>query len=193
MMAYYHHAESMQEESNYTIYSDAERDAIYKICFGIMNDLCSTSKDLNYWLNINMLIGETNVKIMELLDRSHNKLYGTPSPQTVSSVPVKGKCVLLSGHDILDVHRVLKLIEKKKLNINVYTHGELLPAHSYPELSKYSNFVGHFGRAWQNQYKDFKLFPGPIIMTSNCLMPPRTRYRDRLYTTHSVGYDDIKH
>jgi len=193
MVAYFTHAEDMNESAGHSIYSEQERDEIYRICFGVMNDMCSTSKDLNFWLDMNMQIGATNVKVLELLDKSHNVLFGAPEPTTVSSTPIPGKSVLLSGHDILHVKRVLEVIEKNKLDINVYTHGELLPAHSYPELKKYRNFVGHFGTAWQNQYKDFKEFPGPIVLTSNCLMPPRTRYRGRLYTTGAVGYDEVEH
>eukprot|EP01084_Bolivina_argentea_P075830 137431_1 len=193
MMAYFQHAEYMHKSTGYKIYSNEERDEIYNICFTTMNDLCSNSKDLNFWLNMNMKLGETNIKVLELLDKSHNMLYGTPEPTTVSSKPINGKCILMSGHDILEVKKVLDLVDKKEMDINVYTHGELLPAHAYPELKKFKNFIGHFGQAWQNQYKDFKDFPGPIVMTSNCLMPPRTRYKGRLFTTGPCGYDDIKH
>ena len=195
MMAYFNHAEYMQKSAGNTIYSEQERDEIFDTCYSIMNSLCSTSKDLNYWLDINMKIGATNIKVLELLDKSHNTLYGSPEPTRVTSTPSEGKCILLSGHDILDVKRVLDTIKRLGLDefVLVYTHGELLPAHSYPELKKFDNFAGHFGQAWQNQYKDFKDFPGPIIMTSNCLMPPRSSYKGRLYTTHMVGYDEIKH
>jgi len=193
MMAYFGHAELMSGTTGHQIYSQEARDEIYKVCFGVLDGLMSTSQDLNYWLGVNMEVGATNVKVLSLLDQAHTTLFGIPEPTSVSSVPVEGPAILLSGHDVLDVKRVLDVAQKKNLNVNVYTHGELLPAHSYPELKKFKNFVGHFGTAWQNQYKDFKDFPGPILMTTNCLMPPRSRYRDRLYTTRCVGYDDVKH
>eukprot|EP01083_Nonionella_stella_P066492 175134_1 len=113
MMAYFQHAELLHGSGPNPTYSADERDEVYKTVFETMNDLCSNSKDLNYWLGINMRIGATNVKVMELLDRSHNALYGVPEPTQVTATPIPGKCILLSGHDILDVQRVLDLIEKK--------------------------------------------------------------------------------
>eukprot|EP01083_Nonionella_stella_P025986 71552_1 len=192
-MGYFHHAELLHHTTPNGTYSTEERDEIYATVFETMNDLTSTSKDLNFWLGICMRIGAMNVKVMEVLDRSHNTLYGSPTPTEVSTVPVPGKAILMSGHDILPVQRVLDLIEKKGLDINVYTHGELQPAHMYPELHKNKRLVGNYGAAWQNQYKDFKSFPGAILMTTNCMMPPRTRYKSRFFTTGCVGYDEVKH
>eukprot|EP01084_Bolivina_argentea_P218084 370156_1 len=192
-MGYWHHAELLHGTAPDGTYSVGERDEIFQTIFETINDLASTSKDLNYWLGINMRIGATNVKVMEMLDRSHNTLYGAPTPTEVPTVPIPGKCVLLSGHDMLPVQRVLELIEKKGLDINVYTHGELQPAHMYPGLNKYKQLVGNFGNQWQHQHEDFKVFPGAIMMTTNCMMPPRTRYKDRFYTTGCVGAEDTKH
>eukprot|EP01084_Bolivina_argentea_P218083 370155_1 len=192
-MAYFDHAELMHKSAPNGAYSQEDRDQVYGQLFAACNDLCSTTKDLQFWIDLNMRVGATNVKIMEMLDKAHNVLYGEPEPTEVSSTPLPGKCVLVSGHDVLDVKRILDQIDKKGYDINVYTHGELLPAHGYPEVKKHKRLAGHFGGAWQNQYKEFKLFPGPILMTSNCLMPPRRKYKDQLFTTNCVGYDDVKH
>eukprot|EP01083_Nonionella_stella_P280583 954498_1 len=195
MMAYFDHAESMNLKSGTKCYDDTERDFVYKICYQVMNDLTSNSKDLMFWLGVNMKIGETNVKVLELLDKAHTTCFGIPQPTEVTATPVEGKCILMSGHDVLDVYRVCEGIAKKGLNINVYTHGELLPAHAFPNIQeKYKNILkGHFGKAWQDQYVDFKKFPGPCVLTSNCLMQPRKSYKHRLFTTHAVGFDDIPH
>eukprot|EP01083_Nonionella_stella_P088173 245552_1 len=192
MMVFFQHAELMYNDAK-DVYSEDARDSVYKMCFETMNDLCSTSKDLGYWLDVNMRIGATTVKVLGLLDQSHNVLFGTPEPTEVSAVPVPGKSVLISGHGLLELHKVLELIDKKGLDINVYTHCELLPANTYPNLKRYKNLVGNFGRSWQDQWRDFKAFPGPILMTSNCLIPPRPSYKHRLYTCGPVGSDELKH
>ena len=195
-MAYFAHAESLREMDN-SLYATPERSDLFNQFWSVMNDLEVLDKDLTFYLGLCLKIGEINVKVLELLDRSHTQLFGNPEPTMVSNIPKEGKCILLSGHDILDVKRMLDFIKSEGLEdkINVYTHGELLPAHSYPELkNNYSkNLIGHFGSAWQNQPWEFREFKGPIIMTSNCLMPPRRRYRERLFTTNAVGYDNIKH
>jgi hydroxylamine reductase len=108
----------------------------------------------------------------------------------VSRDPIPGKAILISGHDIGDTYELLKQTEGK--GINVYTHGELLPAHAYPELKKFPHFAGHYGGAWQLQRAEFPFFPGPIILTTNCLMEPRKSYADRVYTANSVGFTNIK-
>eukprot|EP01083_Nonionella_stella_P070583 188945_1 len=193
MVAYFEHAERMHKSTQKGCYSDEERDEIYGLIWGLQNDLCSNSKDLNFWLEVNDRVGATNMKVMDILDRAHNAMYGTPEPTQVTSTPNHGKAVLLSGHDVLEVQKVLDLIDKKGYDVDVYTHGELLPAHSYPKLKNHPRLVGHFGTAWQNQYKEFKIFPGAILMTSNCLMPPRTRYKGRIFTTGCVGYEGVTH
>eukprot|EP00999_Lentomonas_sp_LEN2_P000318 NODE_131_length_2174_cov_84.408403_g108_i0.p1 GENE.NODE_131_length_2174_cov_84.408403_g108_i0~~NODE_131_length_2174_cov_84.408403_g108_i0.p1 ORF type:complete len:586 (-),score=160.97 NODE_131_length_2174_cov_84.408403_g108_i0:342-2099(-) len=135
--------------------------------------------------------GRINFRVMELLDAGHCSNYGNPEPTHVNRTPKPGKCILVSGHDIHDVEAVLKATEGT--GINVYTHGELLPANTYPELKKYSHLAGHYGRAWQAQRVDFTKFPGPILMTTNCLMPPAAGYMKRLYTTQVVGTSGAKH
>jgi hydroxylamine reductase len=135
--------------------------------------------------------GETNLRAMELLDAGNTGRYGHPVPTPVPLGHKKGKAILISGHDLLDLEEVLKQTEGK--GIYVYTHGEMLPTHGYPELKKYPHFYGHFGTAWQNQIKEFPEFPGAIVMTTNCLQRPADSYADRLFTRGLVGWPGIKH
>ena len=136
-------------------------------------------------------IGEINATTMALLDHAHKSKFGTPEPSQVCVTSVKGKAILVSGHDLNDLHKILRQTEGT--GINVYTHGEMLPAHSYPELKKFPHLVGNYGTAWQNQKFEFAMFPGPIIMTTNCVTKPRRSYRDRLYTMNEVGLDGVQH
>ncbi|RJX32440.1 MAG: hydroxylamine reductase [Desulfurivibrio sp.] len=138
-----------------------------------------------------MQCGRMNLRAMELLDAANTGVYGQPTPTRVPLGAKKGKAILVSGHDLLDLERILKLSEGK--GINVYTHGEMLPTHGYPKLKKYPHFYGHYGTAWQNQRKEFPDFPGPIVMTTNCLEKPREVYGDHLYTTGLVGWPGITH
>ncbi|MDD2903646.1 MAG: hydroxylamine reductase, partial [Syntrophales bacterium] len=135
--------------------------------------------------------GEINLRAMELLDAGNTGRYGHPVPTKVPLGHKKGKAILVSGHDLLDLEEILKLSEGK--GIYVYTHGEMLPCHGYPELKKYPHFYGHFGSAWQNQTKEFAQFPGAILMTTNCLQRPQEVYADNLFTTGLVGWPGIKH
>ena len=135
--------------------------------------------------------GEINLRAMELLDAGNTGKYGHPVPTKVPLGHKKGKAILVSGHDLLDLEEVLKLSAGK--GINVYTHGEMLPTHGYPNLKKYPHFYGHFGTAWQNQTKEFAQFPGAILMTTNCLQRPQEVYADNLFTTGLVGWPGIKH
>jgi hydroxylamine reductase len=135
--------------------------------------------------------GEINLRAMELLDASNTGRYGHPVPTKVPLGHKKGKAILVSGHDLLDLEEVLKLSAGK--GINVYTHGEMLPTHGYPNLKKYPHFYGHYGTAWQNQTKEFAQFPGAILMTTNCLQRPQEVYADNLFTTGLVGWPGIKH
>lgn len=135
--------------------------------------------------------GEINLRAMELLDAGNTGRYGHPVPTKVPLGHRKGKAILISGHDLLDLEEVLKLSEGK--GINVYTHGEMLPTHGYPLLKKYPHFYGHFGTAWQNQTKEFAQFPGAILMTTNCLQRPQEVYADNLFTCGLVGWPGIKH
>jgi len=135
--------------------------------------------------------GEINLRAMELLDAGNTGRYGHPVPTQVPLGHKKGKAILVSGHDLLDMEEILKQSEGK--GIFVYTHGEMLPTHAYPGLKKYPHFYGHFGTAWQNQIKEFPNFPGAIVMTTNCIQRPAAAYADRLFTRGLVGFPGIKH
>mmetsp|Transcript_29825 Transcript_29825/g.41234 ORF Transcript_29825/g.41234 Transcript_29825/m.41234 type:complete len:652 (+) Transcript_29825:136-2091(+) len=138
-----------------------------------------------------MEVGELNVQVLQLLDTAHNERFGCPSPHSVSRVPVEGKCLLVSGHDLQDLESVLELTQDT--GVNVYTHGEMLPAHSYPGLVKYPHLKGHYGGAWYQQKSDFARFPGAILMTSNCILEPLSVYRNNIFTTGAVGVGGVKH
>jgi len=135
--------------------------------------------------------GEINLRAMELLDAGNTGRYGHPVPTQVPLGHKQGKAILVSGHDLLDLEEILKQSAGK--GIYVYTHGEMLPTHGYPELKKYPHFYGHFGTAWQNQIKEFPNFPGPIVMTTNCIQRPAESYADRIFTRGLVGWPGIKH
>lgn len=135
--------------------------------------------------------GEVNLKCMALLDKANTTTYGTPVPTKVPLSIEKGPFIVITGHDLKDLELLLKQTEGK--GINIYTHGEMLPAHAYPELKKYPHLKGNFGTAWQNQQKEFKDIPGAILFTTNCLMPVKPSYADRVFTTEVVSYPDIVH
>jgi len=138
-----------------------------------------------------MKTGEVNLKAMELLDAGNTGTYGHPVPTSVPLGHRKNKCILITGHDLRDLELLLKQTEGK--GIDIYTHGEMLPCHGYPELKKYPHFYGHFGTAWQNQQKEFPEFPGPILFTTNCIQKPRDEYKDRVFTNGLVGWPGVKH
>jgi hydroxylamine reductase len=147
---------------------------------------------LNDWLDLALELGKVNLRAMELLDTGHTSTYGHPVPTVVPLNARKGKAILVSGHDIKQLEAILKQSAGK--GITVYTHGELLPAHGYPLLKeKYPHLYGHYGTAWQNQTKDFPKFPGPVVVTTNCLMPPHEVYEDKLFTIGPVGYSGINY
>lgn len=135
--------------------------------------------------------GDMSVKIMELLDTANNTVYNSPTPTKVNVNIKKGPFIVISGHDLRDLQMLLEQTEGK--GINIYTHGEMLPSHGYPELNKYPHLVGNFGSAWQNQQKEFDNLPGCVLMTTNCLMKPKDSYKDRIFSTSVVGYEGIKH
>ncbi len=135
--------------------------------------------------------GEINLRAMELLDAGNTGTYGHPVPTKVPLGTKKGKAILVSGHDLKDLETILKQSAGK--GIYVYTHGEMLPAHGYPELKKHPHFYGHYGTAWQNQQKEFKKFPGAILMTTNCLQKPLGNYKDNIFTTGLVGWPNVTH
>ncbi len=138
-----------------------------------------------------MKAGEINLKAMELLDTANTGTYGDPVPTQVPLGHRKNKCILITGHDLHDLELLLKQTEGK--GIDVYTHGEMLPCHGYPELKKYDHFYGHYGTAWQNQHKEFPGFPGPVLFTTNCIQKPREDYKDRIFTTGLVGWPGVTH
>ena len=142
-------------------------------------------------LPIVMEVGEVNLKAMALLDKANTETYGNPAPTEVSLTVKKGPFIVISGHDLYDLKQLLEQTEDK--GINIYTHGEMLPAHAYPELKKYAHLKGNFGTAWQNQQKEFADIPAPILFTTNCLMPPKASYADRVFTTEVVSYPELVH
>ena len=142
-------------------------------------------------LPIVMEVGEKNLKCMALLDKANTETYGTPAPVTVPLSVEKGPFIVITGHDLRDLKLLLEQTEGK--GINIYTHGEMLPAHAYPELKKYPHLKGNFGSAWQNQQKEFAGLPAPILYTTNCLMPPKASYSDRVFTTALVSCPGMTH
>lgn len=136
-------------------------------------------------------VGKINLICMELLDKANTETFGTPSPVTVPLTVEKGPFIVITGHDLLDLKLLLE--QTKGKGINIYTHSEMLPAHAYPELKKYSHLKGNFGTAWQNQQKEFSNVPAPILFTTNCLMPVKKSYSDRVFTTEVVSYPEMIH
>ena len=150
--------------------------------------LSALSKDwgMNELLPIVMEVGRFNLLCMELLDTANTESFGDPVPVTVSLTVEKGPFIVVTGHDLSDIKQLLE--QTKDTGINIYTHGEMLPAHAYPELKKYPHLKGNLGTAWQNQQKEFATLPAPILFTTNCLMPPKSSYADRVFTTGSVQF-----
>lgn len=142
-------------------------------------------------LPIVLEVGKVNLRCMELLNQANTTTYGTPVPTTVPLTIEKGPFIIITGHDLKDLQLLLE--QTKDKGINIYTHGEMLPAHAYPELKKYSHLKGNFGTAWQNQQKEFDNIPGAILYTTNCLMPVKPSYADRVFTTEVVSYPEIVH
>ncbi|MDO9263816.1 MAG: hydroxylamine reductase [Desulfosalsimonadaceae bacterium] len=142
-------------------------------------------------LGLVLKCGEINLRAMELLDAANTGTYGHPVPTTVPLGAKAGKAILVSGHDLKDLEEVLKQSAGK--GITVYTHGEMLPCHGYPELKKYPHFYGHYGTAWQNQKKEFAEFPGAILMTTNCIQKPKEDYNANIFTTGLVGWPGVTH
>jgi len=147
--------------------------------------------DMAGLLPVVMEVGEVNLRCMALLDQANTETFGTPAPTEVTLTVEKGPFIVISGHDLADLKKLLDQTEGK--GINVYTHGEMLPAHAYPGLKKYPHLKGNFGTAWQNQQKEFANLPAPVLFTTNCLMPPKASYADRVFTTEAVSYPEIVH
>ncbi len=167
-----------------------EDDRVYQFCHEALVALDRQDLSLDQWVNLALKVGEANLRAMELLDAGHTSTYGHPVPTPVPLNPRKGKGILVSGHDIKQLEALLQ--QTADQGITVYTHGELLPAHGYPLLKqKYPHLYGHYGTAWQNQVNDFPKFPGAIVITTNCLMPPHDPYEDKLFSIGPVGYPGI--
>ena len=158
----------------------------YEALQGISKDL--QTEEL---LALILKTGEINLKTMELLDKANTETYGHPEPTKVTTEIEKGPFIVVTGHDLHDL--ALLLEQTKDKGINIYTHGEMLPCHAYPELKKYKHLKGNFGTAWQNQQKEFDNLPAPILFTTNCIMPVKESYADRVFTTSVVRYPNIKH
>ena len=180
MAAYAHHARMLG-------YKDPEVDRF----FGEGLSAIGQNRTAEQLLALVLKTGEINLKCMALLDKANTETYGSPEPTEVSLTIEKGPFIVITGHDLKDLRMLLEQTEGK--GVNVYTHGEMLPAHAYPELKKYSHFKGNFGTAWQNQQKEFADIPAPILFTTNCLMPPRPSYKDRVFTTDVVAFPGVQH
>lgn len=179
--AYAHHAHVLGKTSSTVI--AAIEDAL---AF-----LASNPTDAQALLECALGLGRTNLEVMALLDEANTGAYGAQEPTQVRTTPVRGKAILVSGHDLRDLQHLLE--QTKDTGINVYTHGEMLPAHAYPGLRKYPHLVGNYGSAWQNQQQEFSRFPGAILMTSNCIIEPHGSYRQRIFTTGPVGWPGVRH
>ena len=160
---------------------------LYKALFAIGMD----DWGMEELLPIVLEVGEVNLRCMAMLDRANTETFGHPEPTAVSLTVEKGPLIVITGHDLYDLKRLLEQTEGK--GINVYTHGEMLPAHAYPELKKFPHLKGNFGTAWQNQQREFSVLPAPILFTTNCLMPPKDSYADRVFTTEVVGFPGMRH
>lgn len=180
MAAYAYHAMLLD-------YTDAEVDGMF------VKALRAIGEDIGMDKLLPMVteVGRVNFICMEMLDKANTETYGTPEPTVVPLMVEKGPFIVVSGHDLLDLKLLLEQTEGK--GINVYTHGEMLPAHGYPNLKKYKHLKGNFGTAWQSQQKEFDNIPAPILFTTNCLMPPRASYSDRVFTTEVVSYPELVH
>eukprot|EP00741_Cyanophora_paradoxa_P005427 tig00000882_g5263.t1 len=177
--------------ADHAVMNKHESNKIYEfVHHGLSFLLEKESKDLNEVLGMLLKCGEANLVTMALLAQA-NGTYGEQTPAVVPVKPVPGKCILISGHELTDVEAILKQTEGT--GINVYTHGEVLPAHGYPKLKAYKHLVGHFGQAWQRQSVEFGFFPGAIVMTTNCITAPREEYKDRIFTAGAVGWPGIPH
>lgn len=168
-----------------------EDDAIYAFIHEALAAILRHDIPMDQWVGMVLKCGEVNLRAMELLDAGNTGAFGHPVPTQVPLGAKAGKAILVSGHDLKDLSDILKQTEGK--GINVYTHGEMLPCHGYPELKKHSHFYGHYGTAWQNQAKEFAEFPGAIVMTTNCIQKPKESYSDNLFTCGLVAWPGIAH
>lgn len=164
---------------------------IYASLHEVLDFLTWPAPTLDQLLATALSVGELNYRVMELLDRVNTAAFGHPVPTPVRVHPRKGKAILVSGHDLADLKALLE--QTKGLGIQVYTHGEMLPAHGYPKLKAYSHLAGNYGGAWMDQGNEFAEFPGAILMTSNCIQQPKTIYKDRIFTCGPTAWPDVTH
>jgi len=179
--AYAHHAQVL----------GYERDDIYEGVDAALAFLAGNPADVDALLAHALDLGRLNLTVMELLDNANTGRFGVQQPSAVRVSPVAGKAILVSGHDLGDLHALLE--QTAGTGIQVYTHGEMLPAHAYPSLKAFPHLAGNYGGAWQDQQSDFARFPGPILMTSNCIIEPLPQYRQRIFTTGPVGWPGVRH
>jgi len=179
--AYAHHAHVLGQE----------RDTVYAGIEQTLDFLANEPTDLDALLAQALQLGHVNLDVMEMLDAANTGTFGAQQPTAVRTTPVAGKAILVSGHDLGDLHALLE--QTQGLGIQIYTHGEMLPAHAYPKLKAYPHLAGNYGGAWQDQQLDFANFPGPILMTSNCIIEPKPMYRQRIFTAGPVGWPGVRH
>ena len=166
-------------------------ESVFAFIHEAMAATLNKDQGVDEYVGLALKCGEVNIRAMELLDSGNTGTYGHPVPTKVPLGAKKGKAILVSGHDLKDLDTLLKQTEGK--GINVYTHGEMLPCHGYPELKKHPHFFGHYGTAWQNQAREFDAFPGAVLMTTNCIQKPKETYSDRIFTTGLVGWPGVTH
>ncbi|MGV8083198.1 MAG: hydroxylamine reductase [Coriobacteriia bacterium] len=179
--AYEHHARALGQTDP----------AIYSYLFKALAAMSDQSLGVSEWVGLALEAGAVNLRTMEILDAANTGTYGHPEPTKVPLGHKAGKAILVSGHDLADLKALLD--QTQGTGINIYTHGEMLPSHAYPELKKYENFAGHFGTAWQNQLRQFGEFPGAILLTTNCLMPPKEAYKANVFTSGPVQFPGVPH
>ncbi|QAA76496.1 MAG: Hydroxylamine reductase [Candidatus Bipolaricaulis sibiricus] len=168
-----------------------EDDRVYAFFHEALATLLAGGLDRDGLLSLALRCGEANLRAMELLDQGHTEAFGDPTPTRVRVTPVRGKAILVSGHDLQDLYELLR--QTKGKGIHVYTHGEMLPAHGYPALRAFPHLVGNYGGAWQDQRREFAAFPGAILMTTNCIQKPAESYADRMFTSHLVAWPGVRH
>lgn len=156
-----------------------------------LSDITDDKLSVEELIRITMRTGEMAIEVMKKLDEANTAIYGNPSPHKVNVHIKKGPFIIVSGHDLKDLEMLLE--QSQGTGVNIYTHGEMLPCHGYDGLKKYPHLIGNFGGAWQDQQKEFDSLPGCILMTTNCLMRPRSTYKDRIYTTNVVGWEGVQH
>jgi hydroxylamine reductase len=168
-----------------------EDPALYAFFHEALDHLASAKPDGDALVGLALRCGEVNLRAMELLDAANTGAYGHPVPTPVRITPKKGKAILVSGHDLKDLELLLEQTAGK--GINVYTHGEMLPAHGYPQLKKHPHLVGNYGGAWQDQQEEFAAFPGAVLMTTNCIQKPKDAYKGRIFTSGLVAWPGVRH